>query len=160
MRCKVTGSGTRKVPAGELPQPVINEWITYGTSKLIGARPLNNESFFDYNLQEKLFLYNSDYIILRVPILYGPLEYLDESAVTTLFNAVQNTTIDCKMNDLQRRFPTHTEDVAKVLKDNVQRRLQVLDRKVLHQLHKKYVDSFAMELNTGIGAIKAHPWSI
>ena len=93
--------------------------------------------FFFLIKLEGVFTCNSDNIILRVPILYGPLEYLDESAVTTIFHAVQNTTKDCKINDVQRRFPTHTEDVAEVLKDIVQRRLQVLNPEELHHLHKQ-----------------------
>ena len=60
-----------------------------------------------------------------MPILYGPVEYLDESAVTTLFKPIQKTEADCKMNDLQRRFPTHTSDVAAVIKDLAGKRLKV-----------------------------------
>ncbi len=67
----------------------------------------------------------SDNIVLRVPILYGPVEYLDESAVTTLFSSVKNVSKDCKVNNVQRRFPTHTSDVASVLKDLISLRLKV-----------------------------------
>ena len=81
-----------------------------------------------YKIYDIKYLRKIGYITLRVPILYGPLEYLDESAVTTLFKAVKNTEQDCKMNDLQRRFPTHTEDVAKVTKEIVQKRLQVSNK--------------------------------
>lgn len=53
--------------------------------------------------------------MLRVPILYGPYEYLGESAVTTLYNAVKDSSKACKMDHRQRRFPTHTDNVADIV---------------------------------------------
>ena len=57
----------------------------------------------------------TDNAVLRVPILYGPHEYLAESAVTTLYNSVKDSSKPCKMDHRQRRFPTHTENVADII---------------------------------------------
>ncbi len=64
-------------------------------------------------------------MVLRVPILYGDIEYLDESAVTTLFAKVKDTSKEAKMCNYQRRFPTHCNDVAKVILELVGKRMQV-----------------------------------
>jgi dTDP-4-dehydrorhamnose reductase len=52
--------------------------------------------------------------VLRVPLLYGPFEYPKESSVTQLFQDLQNGLK--KADHLQKRYPTFTCDVAKVLK--------------------------------------------
>ena len=52
--------------------------------------------------------------ILRVPVLYGEVESLQESAVTTLFSAVLNTLQPAKLSDYEQRYPTHVHDVAEV----------------------------------------------
>ena len=52
--------------------------------------------------------------VLRVPILYGPIESLGESAVTTLFSAVLNTEKPANLSDYERRYPTHVSDCAQV----------------------------------------------
>jgi len=54
-------------------------------------------------------------IILRVPILYGPVDRLGESSVDTILKVLQDAKPDAKMNDIERRFPTHVDDVANVL---------------------------------------------
>ncbi|KAK7495281.1 hypothetical protein BaRGS_00013463 [Batillaria attramentaria] len=50
--------------------------------------------------------------VLRVPILYGEVEQLDESAVTVLFTKVKNPSVECVMSDYERRYPTHCDDIA------------------------------------------------
>ena len=52
--------------------------------------------------------------ILRIPVLYGSVESLGESAVTTLFQVVLNTSAPAKLNDHQLRYPTHVADCAQV----------------------------------------------
>lgn len=52
--------------------------------------------------------------VLRVPILYGPIERLSESAVTTLFSGVMDTSKPTKLCDHQQRFPTHVTNCAQV----------------------------------------------
>lgn len=52
--------------------------------------------------------------VLRVPVLYGEVEYLAESAVTSLFSAVLSASQPTKMSDYEQRYPTHVHDVAEV----------------------------------------------
>ena len=49
--------------------------------------------------------------VLRVPILYGPVERLDESAVTIIAEQVIRG-IPGKIDDWAIRYPTHVDDVA------------------------------------------------
>ena len=63
----------------------------------------------------------SDNIIVRVPILYGLVEYVEESAVTIIFKSVLNPA-SCTMSAYERRFPTGADDIAAVL-------LKLLDKR-------------------------------
>ncbi len=58
-----------------------------------------------------------DYAILRVPILYGGVETLDESPVTVLAKNMRDAKPGARlaMEDWATRYPTHTSDVAAVL---------------------------------------------
>ncbi|KAL4978913.1 hypothetical protein BDW66DRAFT_129005 [Aspergillus desertorum] len=61
-------------------------------------------------------------IILRVPVLYGTANENSESAVNTLIDSVwraQDENAGIKMDDWAQRYPTNTEDVARVLRDIV-----------------------------------------
>ena len=49
----------------------------YGISKLDGEKVVKEQ--------------NPDNVILRIPILYGDVEYLDESAITTLYSKLKVT---------------------------------------------------------------------
>ncbi|KAJ1958672.1 hypothetical protein EC988_000173 [Linderina pennispora] len=75
----------------------------YGRTKLAG----------EWAVQEA----NPQAAILRVPILYGPAEDIKESAVNLLLGAVKDASKETKMDDYQKRFPTNTLDVARVLAD-------------------------------------------
>ncbi|XP_077984035.1 methionine adenosyltransferase 2 subunit beta-like [Glandiceps talaboti] len=82
----------------------------YGESKLAG---------------EKATLDNhSECAVLRIPILYGQLESLDESAVTTLFKSVLDSSKAAPMNDVQIRYPTHVKDIAVVIRNLAEERLE------------------------------------
>ncbi|KAJ3279818.1 hypothetical protein HK104_001141 [Borealophlyctis nickersoniae] len=59
--------------------------------------------------------------ILRVPILYGDVEYNGESAVNILVDVVLNKDKQVDMDDLQLRYPTNVVDVGKVLKQMADR---------------------------------------
>ena len=63
--------------------------------------------------------------VLRVPILYGHVKTLDESAVTVLFNKVKDNSKNCVMSDYERRYPTHCDDIAYVIRELSERRLKV-----------------------------------
>jgi len=52
---------------------------------------------------------------VRVPLLFGPIEYVKESAVTTLYLDLRKKNLIKEPDNLQKRYPTYTCDVAKVL---------------------------------------------
>ena len=60
-------------------------------------------------------------VILRVPVLYGKANEPNESAVNILIDVVQNSqgrgVQTKKMDDWAQRYPTNTEDVARVCLD-------------------------------------------
>lgn len=63
-------------------------------------------------------------VVLRVPVLYGAAKNNSESAVNTLLDAVvkaQDENAGVKMDDWAQRYPTNTEDVARVCRDIVVR---------------------------------------
>jgi len=74
-----------------------NPLSIYGKSKLEG--------------EKVIFKHLTNAGVLRVPILYGPVEYLGESAVTTLLNNVLEKK-PIKIDSWQVRYPTHVDDVA------------------------------------------------
>ena len=61
-------------------------------------------------------------VVLRVPVLYGSAKENSESAVNCLVDAVmksQDANAGVKMDDWALRYPTNTEDVARVCRDIV-----------------------------------------
>ncbi|CEN60605.1 Putative NAD dependent epimerase/dehydratase family protein [Aspergillus calidoustus] len=70
-------------------------------------------------------------LVVRVPVLYGTANDNSESAVNTLVDAVwkaQDENAAIKMDDWAQRYPTNTEDVARVLRDIVIKYLKNRDR--------------------------------
>jgi S-adenosylmethionine synthetase len=66
-----------------------------------------------------------DAAILRVPILYGPIETLEESPVTMVAALMERAAgRPLAMDHWSVRYPTHTADVALVLRQLVERRLR------------------------------------
>lgn len=81
----------------------------YGQTKLDGERAILEE----YAKAGK----HGSATVLRVPVLYGRAETPSESAVNVLMDAVwknQTEGIKCKMDHWSIRYPTNTEDVARV----------------------------------------------
>jgi len=64
-------------------------------------------------------------VVLRVALLYGFIETLTESAVTTLLSSVLATDKTCHIDNVQRRFPTHCDDVAIVVRQLLDNHSQV-----------------------------------
>ncbi|XP_065834213.1 methionine adenosyltransferase 2 subunit beta-like [Oscarella lobularis] len=62
-------------------------------------------------------------IVLRVPVLYGRVETLAESAVTVLLDAVARVEKPAVMSDYERRYPTSVDDVAVVCRQIADKRL-------------------------------------
>ena len=57
-------------------------------------------------------------VVVRVPVLYGEAEVPEESAVNVLMNSVwkaQTEGLKVKMDDWSVRYPTNTEDAARVM---------------------------------------------
>mmetsp|Transcript_53913 Transcript_53913/g.96528 ORF Transcript_53913/g.96528 Transcript_53913/m.96528 type:complete len:393 (+) Transcript_53913:114-1292(+) len=61
--------------------------------------------------------------ILRVPLLYGPVEKLEETSVTGLMNILVKPG-PIKLDNWQERFPTNTEDLAMVMEAFCEARCQ------------------------------------
>lgn len=64
-----------------------------------------------------------NHCILRLPVLYGPLEYVEESAITIMVKALLNSDHRCKFSDYEKRYPTCTSDCAVVLRELAERKL-------------------------------------
>lgn len=91
-----------------IPNPLSD----YGASKLAGEK-----------LTQR---YAPDGLILRIPLLYGPVEWLGESPTTMIADemlAAPGTT-PLPIDHWATRYPTHTHDVARVLASIVRHRLQ------------------------------------
>ena len=52
--------------------------------------------------------------VLRVPVLYGMVEDLSESSITSVFSVLLNFDKPGKVSDYERRYPTHVDDCAAV----------------------------------------------
>ncbi len=90
----------------------------YGASKLDGERAVRAVAA-------------AQSAILRVPVLYGDVETLQESSVTTVIEQVlafvrpgaERRTAPLVLDDWATRYPTHVADVADILAQIVRRRL-------------------------------------
>ncbi|KAJ3076699.1 hypothetical protein HDU98_001161 [Podochytrium sp. JEL0797] len=58
---------------------------------------------------------NPDATILRIPVLYGDVEFFGESAVNLLVPIVLDQSKKVIMDDFQARYPTNVDDIAKAL---------------------------------------------
>ncbi|KAK3378517.1 hypothetical protein B0H63DRAFT_480156 [Podospora didyma] len=70
-------------------------------------------------------------VVLRVPVLYGPAHRPDEAAINVLMDSVlkaQQEGVKIKMDHWALRYPTNTEDVARVCYDIAVRYLEASDR--------------------------------
>jgi S-adenosylmethionine synthetase len=96
---------------------ISTDYVFDGTSPPYGPdhtpNPLNTYGQLKYQGELATQAYK-DSAVVRVPILYGPIEYLEESAVTVLFKALISKE-PSPMSDYERRYPTHTDDVAKFI---------------------------------------------
>ena len=73
---------------------------------------------------------SSSGVVLRVPVLYGKATNPKESAVNVLMDAVwkaQDADAGVKMDDWAQRYPTNTEDVARVTVDIAKKYLDAGD---------------------------------
>lgn len=120
----------RHPPYGEDDAP--NPLNLYGRSKLEGERETLRQC--------------PGAVVLRVPVLYGEVEHVAESAVTALWPRVlQGAPESCTLDHCQQRFPTYTGDVAAVCRNIVQRRLQdVSIQGIFHFSSKEQMTKYQM----------------
>ncbi|XP_075458017.1 methionine adenosyltransferase 2 subunit beta isoform X2 [Ascaphus truei] len=93
-----------------LEDSVPNPLNFYGKTKLEGERTV--------------FQNNEGAAVLRVPVLYGEVEKLEESAITVMFDKVQFSNKSANMDHWQQRFPTYVKDVASVCLQLTEKKLQ------------------------------------
>ncbi|MBD3344048.1 MAG: sugar nucleotide-binding protein [Chitinivibrionales bacterium] len=89
------------------PEDTPNPVNLYGKSKLEGERCI--QSILE------------DYLILRVPILYGPIESLDESPVTIIARQLMKENVRT-FDNWANRYPTLTTDIAVVIRQMIEQR--------------------------------------
>jgi len=85
-----------------LPTAAPSPLNKYGVSKADGERVVTQASLLN--------------IVFRVPVLYGMVENLDESAVTVLFPKVKDSSKPAVMNHYEQRYPTLCADVGRAIK--------------------------------------------
>jgi len=79
------------------------------------TNPLNDYGISKLDGEKVVLEQNPDNVVLRIPILYGDVEYLDESAITTLFPKLKNSSASCEMSDYEIRRPSHVNDIASIV---------------------------------------------
>ena len=83
-------------------------------------RPLNKYGETKLAGEEVVLTTNPDFLVLRIPVLYGGVNTLGESAVTILLDVIRSGK-KAKMSSYEVRCPSHTQDIARILLDIVRR---------------------------------------
>ncbi|XP_026213452.1 methionine adenosyltransferase 2 subunit beta isoform X2 [Anabas testudineus] len=121
----------RNPPYGEDDSP--NPLNVYGRSKLEGER--------------ETFRHCSGAVVLRVPVLFGEVESVTESAVTSLWLKVESAE-SCTLDHCQQRFPTDARDVATVCRKLAERARQDPSiRGVFHFSGKEQMTKYEMAVS-------------
>ncbi|MCZ6633203.1 MAG: SDR family oxidoreductase [bacterium] len=94
------------------PDAPPNPLNVYGQSKLDGEIAIQNIT--------------DQACILRLPMLYGPVDFIGEDAVTTLAQSLVETP-EIKVDHWSPRFPTSVEDVAQVCRHILEHKSQHTD---------------------------------
>ncbi|RIB10362.1 RmlD-like substrate binding domain-containing protein [Gigaspora rosea] len=79
--------------------------------------PLNFYGETKYKSELAVQSANNQTVVLRVPVLYGEVEFPGESAVNILMDSVKNSSKNVEMDHYAIRYPTNVRDVARVIKD-------------------------------------------
>lgn len=109
-------------------QSLIRRWLSLILMFLADVRKIWENYFlkcFYLFIFYFYFYFISGAAILRVPILYGEVEKVEESAVTVLWDCIQEGAESSTVDHCQQRFPTYTSDVARVCRNMADRCLQV-----------------------------------
>lgn len=86
--------------------------------------PLNKYGKTKAEAEQAVLTVKPDAIVLRVPVLYGGEEYATESAVSVLCQLLNDRSKHVKASDYEIRYPSHTEDIAFIVVQLAERRLQ------------------------------------
>ena len=111
--CRVLAISTDYVFDGRdapyLPDATPHPLNAYGQSKLDG--------------EQALWSVTGDACVLRLPLLYGPLETVGESAVTNFIPSLQTASArrPAVIDDWAIRYPTFTPDIAVVIRQILER---------------------------------------
>lgn len=117
----------------------IGAWVLYISTDYVfdGTSPPYNEDAKPNPLNkygqsklegEKITLgASSENSVLRVPILYGEIEYLSESAVTILFENILAGK-ESIASDYEIKYPTHCADIAYTIRQLADKRLQIPEK--------------------------------
>lgn len=112
----------------------LGSWVLYlstdyvfdGTSPPYGpddeTNPLNFYGQTKREGEQALLSETADAAILRVGVLFGRVEFVEESSVTTIVKDVRNTK-QRAIDDWGQRYPTFVDDVAVICRQMMQRRL-------------------------------------
>ncbi len=83
-------------------------------------RPLNHYGMSKWGGELAVMESGASYAILRVPILHGPTDSIDESSITKLYSLVKEKP-DASVEHWATRFPTFTPDVAYVIRQMLEK---------------------------------------
>lgn len=86
--------------------------------------PLNKYGVTKAEAEQAVLTVKPDAIVLRVPVLYGGEEYVAESAVSVLCQLLNDASKLVKVSDYEVRYPSHTQDIAFIVVQLAERRLQ------------------------------------
>jgi len=90
--------------------------------------PVNDYGILKRDGEVKTIQADQDNLVLRIPILYGDVEYLGESAVTVLFEKLLQMQgqddARVEMSDYEIRRPSHVKDIAAICHDLLLKKLK------------------------------------
>lgn len=86
--------------------------------------PINDYGKLKLEGEEVVLAANKEHLVLRIPVLYGPVEKLSESAVTCLLEPLLNVAKPTKVSDFEKRCPSHVDDIADVCLNLAESRVQ------------------------------------
>ncbi|XP_045606288.1 methionine adenosyltransferase 2 subunit beta [Procambarus clarkii] len=101
---------------------ISTDYVFDGTSPPYKANdkcnPLSKYGQTKLDSEEAVLRECPDACILRVPVLYGPVERVDESAITCLLSALKNSEPKT-VSHYDKRCPAHVRDVAGIILDMI-----------------------------------------
>lgn len=104
----------------------------YGESKLMGEQAVSESC--------------PDAAIIRVPLLYGPVEYIAETSVTGLLETIRDSSAP-QLDNWHERYPTNAEDLARVLEAMAAARDNSIDTVGPSDTSKNYGGIFHWQAN-------------